>query len=237
MSLCSYCSRRKGKRPCPALGGSICSACCGAHRLSRISCPSHCHYLDSGGDYQERRLGEQLMPRRREFYHELEHIAGPKGVALFNLIEVATYRYFEGRRDGHDAEVIAALQSLRRALSPLYVLSSPLPIFAEYLKKEYEDFLKDHPREIAERDEAPHILDRAVAFVTAFSGADFQSRRFLNGLLGYVNTYHPRVAEQLRAQRDQRSILLPSTLLPSTPLPPMTTSGPHVHGPGCEHPH
>ncbi|MCP9454645.1 MAG: hypothetical protein NNA18_00875 [Nitrospira sp.] len=171
------------------------------------------------------------MPRRRDFYHELEHLAGPKGVALFNLIEVATYRYFEGRQDGHDAEVIAALQSLRRVLSPLYVLSSPLPVFAEYLKKEYENFLQDHPQEIADRDEAPQILDYAVAFVTAFSGTDFQSRRFLNGLLGYVNAYHPSVAEQLRAQRNRRSILLPSTSLsPITSVPP-------IHRPNCEPPH
>lgn len=231
MSLCSYCSGRKGKRPCPALGGSICSACCGAYRLCRISCPSHCSYLNCGGNYQERRLGEQLMPRRREFYHELEHFAGAKGVALFNLIEVATYCYFEGRRDGQDADVIAALQSLRHVVSPLYVFSSPLPVFAEYLKKEYEDFLKDHPHKIANRDEASPILDRAAAFVTAFSGTDLQSRRFLNGLCGYVNTYHPHIAEQLRAQRDRRSILLLSM-----PLHP-TTSVPFLHEPSGKHLH
>lgn len=42
---CVKCGRQKGKRACPALGGDICSACCGTHRLKEISCPADCQYL------------------------------------------------------------------------------------------------------------------------------------------------------------------------------------------------
>ena len=45
MAACVFCGRRKGKRTCPALAGSICSACCGQHRLSKIQCPSDCAHL------------------------------------------------------------------------------------------------------------------------------------------------------------------------------------------------
>lgn len=45
MATCSFCKQRKGKRTCPALGGSICSVCCGRHRLSQIECPSGCVHL------------------------------------------------------------------------------------------------------------------------------------------------------------------------------------------------
>src|SRR4249920_625461 len=45
MATCSYCQQRKGKRSCPALGGAICSQCCGQHRLQDIVCPSDCVYL------------------------------------------------------------------------------------------------------------------------------------------------------------------------------------------------
>jgi hypothetical protein len=45
MATCSYCEQRKGKRSCPALGGTICSQCCGQHRLQDIDCPSACIYL------------------------------------------------------------------------------------------------------------------------------------------------------------------------------------------------
>jgi hypothetical protein len=45
MSRCVHCQRQKGKRACPALGGSICSLCCGRHRLVTIACPSDCSWL------------------------------------------------------------------------------------------------------------------------------------------------------------------------------------------------
>lgn len=45
MAKCGYCELRKGKRNCPALGGPICSACCGGHRLTEIDCPANCSWL------------------------------------------------------------------------------------------------------------------------------------------------------------------------------------------------
>lgn len=45
MATCAFCNQRKGKRTCPALHGSICSPCCGQHRLSKIDCPSDCIHL------------------------------------------------------------------------------------------------------------------------------------------------------------------------------------------------
>jgi hypothetical protein len=45
MATCRYCEHRKGKRSCPALGGAICSAWCGQHRLREIDCPVDCVHL------------------------------------------------------------------------------------------------------------------------------------------------------------------------------------------------
>jgi hypothetical protein len=232
MSACPYCTRRKGKRPCPALSGLICSPCCGEHRLVRISCPSDCMYLDSGSDYQQKRLGEQFMPIRRDFYRELGELGGEKAVALFNLIEIITFGYFEGRRDGQDAEVVASIQALRRTLSPLHIPSAPMPVFAEHLKKEYETFKKQNPEQIADTSSAPEVLDRAITFVSEFSGKDFQSRRFLDGLIGYVKTYHPHIAEHLVKRQEPGHIVLPGQSFMPPPAPE-----PHTHGPGCEHHH
>jgi len=173
MNACVYCHDRKGKRPCPALEGSICSPCCGEHRLTRIYCYPDCPYLDTGSDYQQKRLSEQFLPVRRQFYRELDESGGQKAVALFNLIEVITFSYFEGRRDGQDAEVITALQALRRTLSPLHVSAAPMPVFAEHLRKEYDTFKKQNPEQIADPSDAPAVLDRIDRFVSAFSGKDF----------------------------------------------------------------
>ncbi|HMS85647.1 MAG TPA: hypothetical protein PKD12_18550 [Nitrospira sp.] len=232
MSACGYCHDRKGRRPCPALGGSICSPCCGEHRLTRISCPPDCPYLDTGSDYQQKRLSEQFLPVRREFYRELDESGGQKAVALFNLIEVITFSYFQGRRDGQDAEVIAALQALRRTLSPLHVPAAPMPVFAEHLRKEYETFKKQNPEQIADASDAPAVLDRIDRFVSTFSGKDFQSSRFLGGLIGYVKTHHPEIADHLKKKQEPGHIVLPGQSFMPSPRPEE-----HTHSPGCHHQH
>ena len=232
MSLCLYCTQRKGKRPCPSLGGSICSSCCGEHRLVRINCPDDCVYLDTGSDYQQKRLGEQFKLIRRDFYQQLDEFGSAKAVGLFNLLEVITFSYFEGRRDGQDAEVVTAIEALRRELSPLHIPSAPMPVFAEHLKKEYENIKKENPQQIADMADAPEVLDQIITFISDFSGKDFQSRRFLNGLIGYVKTFHPAIAEHLRKKHERGHIILPGESF----MPSSEPEG-HTHGPGCEHHH
>ena len=200
--------------------------------MTRISCPSDCAYLDTGSDYQQKRLSEQFLPVRREFYRELDESGGQKAVALFNLIEVVTFSYFEGRRDGQDAEVNAALQALRRTLSPLHVPAGPIPVFAEYLRKEYNTFSKQNPDQIADSSDAPAVLDRIDRFASTFSGNDFQSSRFLGGLIGYVKTHHPEIAAHLKKKHEPGHILVPGQSLMPPPAPEQ-----HVHGPSCEHHH
>lgn len=200
--------------------------------MTRISCPTDCVYLDSGSEYQRKRLSEEFLPVRRSFYQELGEMGGQKAVALFNLIEVVTFSYFEGRRDGQDAEVVAALQALRRTLSPLHITSTPMPVFAEHLRKEYETYNKQNPGQIADVSDAPAILDRIAQFVSGFSGNDFQSSRFLGGLIGYVKTHHPEIAAHLKKKHEPGHILLPGQ-----PLMPLPAPEEHVHGPGCEHHH
>ena len=199
--------------------------------MTRISCPPDCVYLETGSDYQQKRLGEQFAPIRRELYRQLSMTGGEKAAALFNLIEVVTFGYFHDRRDGQDAEVIAAIQALRRTLSPLHVPTAPMPVFAERLKKEYDTFAKQNPQQIADLGSAPEILDKALALISEFSGQDFQSRRFLHGMIGYVRTYHPEIAEHLAKQHESGRIVLPGQLTPSPQVPS------HVHGPECQHHH
>ena len=165
-----------------------------------------------------------------DFYRELDELGGKKAVALFNLVEVVIFGYFHSRRDGQDAEIVAALQALRRTLSPLHVPAAPMPVFAEHLKKEYDTFKKQNPQEIADMSAAPEILDRAIAFVSRFSGTDFQSQRFLGGLIGYVRAYHPEIAEHLSKQREPGHIILPGQQFMPPPAPE-----PHTHGPDCHH--
>jgi hypothetical protein len=172
------------------------------------------------------------MPLRRDFYRALEEFGGHKAVALFNLIEVVTFSYFDGRHDGQDADVVAGLQALRRTLSPLHVPSALMPVFAEQLRKEYETFKRQNPEQIPDPSGAPEILDRILPFVSAFSGNALQSRRYLGGLIGYVKMYHPHIAEHLHKRHEPGHILLPGQSFMSPPA-----AEPHVHGPDCGHRH
>ncbi len=229
MSKCVYCHARKGKRQCPALGGLICSLCCGEHRMTRIACPPDCVYLETNVGYQQMRLGEQFGQDRRSFYRELFEL-GEDAAALFNLVEVVTFSYFQARLNALDSEVIVALQSLRRTLSPLHIPAAQPPPFAEQLKKEYESFRKQQPQQAIAAHADTDMLDRALKFVTEFSGGGLRSNRFLTGLTGYIRAHHPEVAEQLAAQPEAGSRIIQ----PGQFMPPMAEPAGHPHH---THPH
>lgn len=214
MSKCVYCRARKGKRPCPALDGLICSQCCGEHRMTRIACPSDCVYLDANTEYQQKRIGERFAQARRELYKDLFDAGGEQAAALFNLIEVVSFSYFMSRRDGVDGDVLGAIQSLRRSVSPLHIPPAPESVFAEKLKKEYDAFVKADSARKLDSQTTMEVLDRALTFVTEFSGGGLHSQRFLSGLSGYIRTHHPAIAEQLARQEESGRIVLPGQFAP-----------------------
>jgi hypothetical protein len=238
MSKCVYCHERKGKRACPALNGQICSQCCGEHRMAHIACPDDCVYLDANSAYQQKRSGERFALARREFYKTLFDLGGERAAALFNLVEVSAYGSFHHRRDSQDADVIAGVQALRRTLSPLHIPSGPAPVFAERLKKEYDAFLghqaqqKDAGAPVLDQQTAMDVLDRALSFITEVSGHGLQSRRFLTGLIGFIDHYHPDVAEHLTKDIEEAGrILLPGDVPPGGVAPASATppQGLHQH--------
>ena len=204
--------------------------------MTRIACPSDCQYLDSSSDYQQKRSGERFAQARKEFYKELFSLGDDKAAAMFNFIETITFGYFCNRRDGQDGEVITAVQSLRRNLSPLHIPVAMAPVFAEHLKKQYEVFGKQKDQPVPDTALATEVLDRALKFVTEFSGGGLQSSRFLHGLIGYIRAYHPQIAEYLAKQQEGGRIVLPGQFTPS-PAPPEPSGLQHTHGPDCGHHH
>ncbi len=197
MSKCDYCHQRKGKRSCPALSGAICSQCCGEHRITTLTCPASCVFLESNDDYQQKRASERFEVDRRAFYRELLDFSGEQATEIFYVFEALTFRYFQDRRDAQDSEVLEGLQSLRRSFSMIQIPEAGIPAFGEELRKEFKVFGERQPLEPTMVTE---VLDRAQTFIQEFSGPDLRSHRFLHGLLGYVRDRHPDVAEQLARQ-------------------------------------
>ncbi len=194
MSDCVYCRARKGKRPCPALGGPLCSSCCGTHRMVSIPCHTDCAYLEHNVEYQQKRVGEQFEQKRRALYADLLEQWGEKAAQVWYFLEAITFKHFQARKDAQDGEVITAIQTLRRSFSPIHIPEGMAPPFTESLKKEYQAFMQ------GEQADAPlvnAVLDRGLMFIADFSGAGLRSNRFLNGLVGFLKSRHPDVAEQL----------------------------------------
>jgi hypothetical protein len=52
MAKCIICEK-KSKRLCSAIGGSICSFCCGTKRQKEINCFTECEFLKQGQEYQD----------------------------------------------------------------------------------------------------------------------------------------------------------------------------------------
>src|SRR5271165_312039 len=59
---CAICEKRKEKRFCPAVHGSICPQCCGEQREVTLDCPSSCVYLQQARQYERPRSMEELDP-------------------------------------------------------------------------------------------------------------------------------------------------------------------------------
>ncbi|WNM59464.1 hypothetical protein [Candidatus Nitrospira allomarina] len=219
MSKCLYCHQRKGKRACPALRGVICSQCCGINRITNISCPTSCVFLESNDDYQQKRAGNRFELERRGFYRQLLDLGGERATEIFYVFEALAYRFFQDRRDAEDAEVLEGLQSLRRSFSLIQIPEAGLPAFGEELRKEFKVFGE---RQALEPTLVTNVLDQAHSFIQKFSGSGLRSHRFLHGLLGYIRERHPDVAEQLARQTGAGGrIIIPSGFeyapdLPST---------------------
>lgn len=208
MIKCLYCHHRKGKRACPALGGMICSQCCGTNRITNISCPSSCVFLETNDEYQQKRVGSRFEFERRAFYRQLLELGGERATEIFYVFEALAYRFFQNRRDAQDAEVVEGLQSLRRSFSLIHIPDSGLPPFGEELRKEFKVFGERQP---LEPTLVTHVLDQAHTFIQNFSGPGLRSHRFLHGLLGYIRERHPDVAEQLARQTGAGGrIIIPS---------------------------
>jgi len=250
-NTCVYCHARKGKRPCPALGGLICSICCGENRLTKINCPADCPYLEAGTDYQRQRVGELFRQDRRRAYREAFEIGDEKAAALLNLIEIVCFSYFHNKPSGLDGEVVAALEFIRRLLSPLHFPAPTVPAFSQYLHKEFKAFLE---KEKIDQTQAQQVVDLALKLVNEFSGTGLRSNRFITGVIGCLTMDHPEVAEHIKKQdTDQPRIVLAEEkdiavaakeqaqreksriVIPGGSAPRPTPEPEHQHGPGCKH--
>ena len=81
MVTCAYCHGRKGKRPCPALEGSICPSCCGEHRQREIACPAECPFLPAPSEAPS--TIDQFQGRLIEFALKEDKVSAEAALVAF----------------------------------------------------------------------------------------------------------------------------------------------------------
>ncbi len=207
-SQCIYCHQRKGKRSCPALGGMICSPCCGEHRLSEITCPQDCIYLAGHEGYQQEKLGQQFLQERQKIVQELQRRLGNQVPTLINLFDMSTYAYFHDKTGAQDHEVLLGFDFLRTSLSPIEIPGTSTSAFGQLIQKEVEGFLKSTPDA---KEILPEVVEGISSFLKSFSEESIHSRRYLKGLIGFLEGTFPETAlrlKELSSKSEKRIITL-----------------------------
>lgn len=186
MSLCVYCSKKAGKRACPALGGRlICPTCCGQHRGIDISCPISCKYFRSHEGYQRARLAEEFHALWVEKTEPFYKTGRERLIDFLAMVELLVYQFYRERALGTDSDLGEALESLRRRLGPLTIVEAGGTALTAHVWNGLQEYLK---KESLTPEEALEALEKGLEIFKAFTDSA-QPRKYLHGLLGHVERY------------------------------------------------
>ncbi len=205
MSLCVYCSKRAGKRACPALGGLICPTCCGQHRGIDISCSISCKYFRTHEGYQRLRLAEEFHTLWLKKTEPLYRAGKENLIDFIAMVEMLVYQFYRERALGTDREVFEALETLRRWFGPLMIVEAGGTALANHLWNGLQEYLK---KESLAPEAAQEGIEKSLEIFTAYSDAT-QPRKYLNGLLGHVERYF-----KLPAKESPQLIATPQIVMP-----------------------
>lgn len=164
MSACVHCRGRKGKRACPALAGTICSACCGEHRLVEIQCPSDCQYLDAHETYQRRRTLNHVPPAWLRRVMGYERKGATEQLALHE-IQMTTCRYDADKRRLDLQTVQEGLAFARRRMGLIETPEPYVPPFGEDLVRHLDELIKKQSR--VEREGVRQVLEETSRHLDA----------------------------------------------------------------------
>ncbi len=189
--------------------GTICTLCCGENRGGKINCPETCSYFISNEEYQKERVGEQFLNQRKFLMRKAFKKGGEKALIFLNLIDMLTYAEFHKHPDTPPSAVLEGMEFLRQRLSPLAVQSQYTSSFGEKLFKEVENIIKEADYQ---KDFAAEMIEGNIEFIKSFSTETSKVRSFLKGLIGFVETFLPDKAKDIREKEDTNKIIVPGAL-------------------------
>ncbi|MBS3765761.1 hypothetical protein KGY71_04485 [Candidatus Bipolaricaulota bacterium] len=176
---CVYCGKRKGERECPALGGMICSRCCGEHRAVDISCPPDCRYFQKHEEFQQ---SKQAEPYRDTWVEENEDLLEDEQremVEAIGILETLIYYRFREDTTLTDRRIINGLNGLENQLKTIE-LPGTTTEFSDFAMEELEPLMEKGK---VSREKLKEATSRLLTICERFSD---DSRRLVQGIVGRV---------------------------------------------------
>jgi hypothetical protein len=152
--LCKICGKRRARRACPAVGGDICTLCCGTEREVTLTCPFECEYLREAHRREKpvplpnTQLANPDVAVSEEFIRSHEELLL---FCIYTLVQAAL------RTPGAvDSDVIDALEALiqthRTLESGLYYETRAQNRIAADIQRSFEVSLADYQKLRTERE-------------------------------------------------------------------------------------
>ena len=201
---CAHCHKRRGNRRCPALGGPICSRCCGENRLVRIACPEACPHLVRHETFQR----EKQRTRYREAWiaHHTDLRRREEVLRAALTVEYVLAQAIVQTERATDADVVQALEEVADYVSPLELIRRSLSTLGKFVWQRLE------PELTAGRlghENVREALTRQIHVVKALRDPG-NSRAFLQGLLEQIRLASD--SEKRGPESEQRLIVTPEDL-------------------------
>lgn len=176
---CVYGGKRKGERECPALGGMICSICCGEHRAVDISCPPDCRYFKKHEEFQQ---SKQAEPYRDAWIKENQDLLEEKNrelIEAMGILETLIFYRFRDDTTLTDRRILNGLEGLTDKLKTIEVPGAASK-FTDFAMEQLEPLIEGGK---ISREALKEGTSRLKAVAEDFTD---DSRRLVQGIVGRV---------------------------------------------------
>lgn len=197
MAKCLECKKRKGKRYCIALGGYLCSLCCGLLREKKIHCLSNCTFLAKHKSYQEKKIIEKKNASFSRNISPNEDILNDEKMAWLAFhIEVPLKEYGEKNKSYTDNDALLALEYVKEKFEKgkglLYIPEEKMrpkneigeAIYQSMEKCRYEKkIILPGETDIYKKEEKIQCLERIILSVKFCAKDNFEGRNYIHQLI------------------------------------------------------
>ncbi len=168
--LCKICGQRRARRACPAVGGDICTICCGIEREVSLSCPLDCEYLVEGHRHEKslavdpKDVCHPKIEISEDFIREHEELLL---FAVYSLVKAAL------RTEGAvDTDVLQALDALIKtqltSQSGLLYETRAENSIAAAVQRGFSESLAEYEKIRAERESLAPLRSSEVLKILVF---------------------------------------------------------------------